>query len=542
MPQPRELRPYQKEAVSAVIEYWQRPSEKERWTPCVVLPTGTGKSTVIAQLAVIAAGAGLRVLLLAHRRELLDQMLDSVEAVAPGRFSTGVVQGDRNEPDAQIVAGSFQTLASAPRLESVGKRDVVLVDEMHHSTAPTYLKVLDSLEVTQSGTSVVAAGFTATASRADGGLGAVWDAIVYEKSLVWAIRQGFLCKPRGLTVVIPGLDLSNVKVTRGDYAPGELEDVMASSVETTVQAMLTHAPNRRSIVFAAGVDHAESLAATLAAHGVPAAAVTGAMNSEAREEVYTAYRDGSLAVMVTVQVLTEGADFPMCDCVVMARPTRSQTLYSQMVGRAVRLYPGKEDALVLDLAGSVRDMSLVTIADLDAEAPTKRVSPASEEDPGQEELEVKEPVPRRERIGEAQLENIDLLAMSPLRWLSTPKGVRFLDCQDGTVIFLYPENPTEDAPVDVAVMHNPPQPSDGIVKANMHLSNAQDFAEGLAKRVGNPPVRNAPWRAAGKPPSNGQITMAEHLGIEGAANMTRARVSDEISVNLAAKRIDPYIT
>lgn len=845
MTKPRTLRPYQAEAVDAVTAYWGT-LDRERYTPVVVLPTGTGKSTVIAKLAVDAHYAGLRVLMLAHRRELLDQMAASVNAVAPDLTRVGIVQGERNSPTADIVAASFQTLTANPaRLDALGRREVVLVDECfvagtlvdgvpiqnirpgdmvtavspsgdvttrrvvrtmrstpsalvkvslstgesfvctpghpfltpdgwcpagklsngvqlhhaqasressplhsvretgghdteaptgyvvpeqkgvllnrvpgpvrkedafrddvadqpqvclgtnaeeqpyapgrcteesvrvaqtngaptegsrwerqgdnratasairgawvahrssdlparraatislqgghcapesetvrgnrwhepqhrssprtgstqgpafgrvrvdnvtflepgsdgrygglcpdgyvynlevdtdhtytvgsgvtvhncHHSAAETYKGVLDALDVTSHNPNnpVFACGFTATASRADGGLDGIWDNVVYEKSLSWAIKKGYLVTPRGLTVVLPDMDLTEVAVRAGDYAAGELEHVMQASVDTTVMAMLTHAAGRASIVFAAGVDHAEALAAALSAHGVAAAAVTGAMSAEARGQVYEAFNDGELDAMVTVQVLTEGADFPRCDAVVMARPTRSQTLYSQMVGRALRLYPGKDDALVLDLAGVTRDMSLVTLSDLTTEATTARVAPDSDDDPGQDE-----PAPRperKQRIGVAALEDIDLLAVSPANWLTTPKGVRFLDVGNKAIIFLWPPHPEGSRKVMVGVMHTPPDPNDRWLYDGYagELADAIKAAEHAAEDYGQLPPRNAPWRNRSAP-SAAQVRLAKTLGVDHADDKTRARLSDDISTALAARRLDPFVS
>ena len=542
MTRPRQLRPYQAEAVAEVVKYWATP-DLERYTPVVVLPTGTGKSTVIAKLATEARRLGLRVAMLAHRRELLDQMAASVSAVAPTLPPVGIVQGERNAPEADIVAASFQTLVASPaRLAELGRREVVLVDEMHHSAAETYKGVLDDLGVTEYDPDrpVFACGFTATASRADGGLVDIWDKVVYEKSLSWAIKQGYLVTPRGLTVVLPDLDLSHVTVRAGDYAAGELEHVMQASVDTTVAAMLTHAAGRASIVFAAGVDHAEALADALTANGVRAAAVTGAMSAEARAEVYAAFTEARLDAMVTVQVLTEGADFPRCDAVVMARPTRSQTLYSQMVGRAVRLYPGKDDALVLDLAGVTRDMSLVTLSDLTTEAHTARVSPTSTDDPGQDE-----PAPkpeRKQRIGVADLEHIDLLAVSPANWLVTAKGVRFLDVGNKALVFLWPPHPEGSHEVMVGVVHSPPKPGDGWLYNGYagELADAIEAAEHAAETYGQLPPRQAPWRSRATP-SQAQINLAKGLGIADADDKTRARLSDDISTALATKRLDPFV-
>lgn len=542
MTEPRQLRPYQAEAVTAVIDYWATPG-RDRYTPAVVSPVGSGKSTMLAKVAVEARQLGLRVVMLAHRRELLDQMAATVAAVAPDLPAVGVVQGGRHTPEADIVAASFQTLTASPRrLAELGRRDVVLVDELHHSSARTYKAVLDDLGVLSPDPArpVFACGFTATASRADGGLGEVWDEVVFERSLSWAIKAGYLVTPRGLTVVLPDMDLSTVTVRAGDYAAGELEHVMQASVDTTVAAMLTHAAGRASIVFAAGVDHAEALAAALTANGVRAAAVTGAMSSQERAKVYADFTEARLDAMVTVQVLTEGADFPRCDAVVMARPTRSQTLYSQMVGRAVRLYPGKTDALVLDLAGVTRDMSLVTLSDLTTESVTARVSPTSAEDPGQEDPAGKPE--RKQRIGVADLEHIDLLAVSPANWLTTPKGVRFLDVGNKALVFLWPPHPDAATAVKVGVMHTPPAPGDGWLAsgATGTLAEATQAAEDAAGTYGKLPPRQAPWRSRSTP-SQAQVNLAKSLGVADADDKTRARLSDDISTALAAKRLDPFV-
>lgn len=535
MTAPRKLRPYQAEAVQAVLDYWGQPvPETGRYTPVVVAATGLGKSSILAALAVKARELGLRVAMLAHRRELLDQMAATVQAVDPAGERVGIVQGERDDPSPAIVAASFQTLMSPNRLNELGHRQVVLVDELQHSVAPTYMDILERMGASTPTTWLC--GVTATAYRTDGGLGQLWDSIVFERSLAWAIKEGYLVTPRGLTVVLPELDLTKVTVRAGDYAPGELSQAMEASVATTVQAMASHALDRRHIVFAAGVDHANALAQALSQAGIRAAAVTGDMDTAAREEVYSRYRAGDLQSMVTVQVLTEGADFPMCDCVVMARPTRSHTLYTQMVGRAVRLHPGKEDALVLDLAGTVRDMSLVSVSDLSCDTPTKRVSPTSDNDPGQKQPAP--PKPRRE--GVVELEDIDLLAGSNANWLSTPAGVRFLDCQDGVLVFLWPANPAPADYVDVGIMHNPPRSTDGWVQQGLSLEDATAAAEELASTAGTFPSRTAPWRRRSQP-SQGQVRLAKTLGISRAENKTRARLSDDISQYMAAARLDPYV-
>jgi hypothetical protein len=164
--------------------------------------------------------------------------------------------------------------------------------------------------------------------RDDGkALGDVWSEVVFEKDLMWAIREGYLIAPHGKTIAIQGLNqLASIRSVRGDYNQTELADVMNASVDSTVDAILRHCPDSAMIVFAAGVKHAATLAGKLTAAGIPARDVTGAHKRDYREEAYSDFREGRINCLVTVQVLTEGADFPRCDTVVLARPTRSKVL------------------------------------------------------------------------------------------------------------------------------------------------------------------------------------------------------------------------
>lgn len=477
LPEPRQLRPYQIEAASNVEAAWNGIGRERNPRVAVVLATGCGKSSVISSLATRARAAGKRVLLLAHRTELLEQMAETVGVVEPGGERVGIVAAERNENDTAIVAASFQTLArSEKRVADLGPRDVILADECfpagtllaggcpidkvtvgrtvaswdetrrcivqrkvthvfkskpsslvrvtfddkssvvcteghpflvhgsrpfervwreatlltrntrvvqggtygertlrvydvedikpgddgefsecsdgyvynievegthtyllannavvhncHHISAPTYLKVLEDLGAMDDSSGVVSCGFTATMYRDDGkALGDVWSEVVFERDLLWAIENGYLIPPRGKTVALASLNqLAKIRTVGGDYKQGELAEVMSASVESTVDAILRHCPQSAMIVFAAGVDHAQALAESLTASGIPAKEVTGAHNREYREKAYKEFRNGALSALVTVQVLTEGADFPRCDTVVMARPTRSKVL------------------------------------------------------------------------------------------------------------------------------------------------------------------------------------------------------------------------
>lgn len=525
----RELRPYQTEAVAAVEDAWEAGTHR----PAVVLPTGTGKSTVIGSLAARARDRGGRVILLAHRGELLHQMADAVQAVDPAGQRVGILQAGTREYDHAIVAASFQTVATGGHYDALGHREIVLVDEAHHAPAETYMAALEAMGCFDGDGGVWTAGFTATMSRTDGTLGKVWEEVVYEKDLRWAIDNGYLVHPRGLTVVLPGLDLAAVKTVAGDFQNNALEEAMAASVDTTVAAIQHHAGDRAGIIFAAGVDHAHALAAALREKDMAAAAVTGDMPPGLREIHYGDFRDGRCQFLVTVQVLTEGADFPRCDAAIMARPTQSQTLYTQMVGRALRPYPGKTDALVLDLTGITRHMSLATLTDLDPKAETKRVAPDSDEDPGQEEPAAR--TPRRFREGVVELEETDLLAVSDARWLRTDGGVPFLQCEDW-LVFVWPDDLMGHRVGYMSVKG--PREGDWLTEPTPNLPDALLEAERQARAAGLPVPRRTANQFRSAPPSERQVAFAVNLGIAGAENMTRARISDAISSALATRRLD----
>lgn len=543
----RELRPYQQEAVDAVLNRWG--SETRR--TAVVLPTGTGKSTVIASVAAESARLGLRVVMLAHRAELLDQMAHTVADVDPALPPVGIVRAEQDQSDAQIVAASLQTLTNENRHAALGKRDVVLWDEVHHGGAASWRRVLDDFG------QPFFCGFTATLRREDGkALREIIDEVAYEKNLRWAIQEGYLVRPTGLTVKIPDLDLDKVKTTAGDFAQGELAEVMEGETDEVVKAILLHCQDRTPIVFAASVLAAHDIAERLTEAGMAAEAVTGSMSYDERQPVYRRFRDGHTQALVTVQVLTEGADFPMCDAVVIARPTQSQNLYSQMVGRALRLhtytdmygYPrDKEDALVLDLVGTSRVLRLVTLSSLDSGATGRIVNTDGDDLPPEDWDEAPETGGitrvKSRRIGPLETIGIDLLgpAETSILWLATPKGAPFVQPQGADwFVFLWevPGHGEQRYRAGVMNLRGPKKGEWLDGGREWPLVDAKGIAEDYIIDMGLAyPLRTAAWRK-NQAPSDAQLGFAKTLGITDAELYTKARLSDEISSLLVANRLD----
>ncbi|AGU92063.1 type III restriction protein [Mycobacterium phage Bane1] len=561
-PAPRQLRDYQVAAVDAVERDWA--SGKNRVG--VVLPTGSGKSSVIGETGRRALDRSQRVLCLAHRGELLDQMRRDFIAVAPHYADrTGIVRAETDDSHADIVFATLQTLATAHRRQALGKRHVILWDEVHHAGAEGFHTTFSELGGYDD---ALMAGFTATMYRNERGvigLGDVIQKISYEKDIRWAIKKGFLVQPRGLTVRIKGLDaLNDVRSVAGDFHQGELAEVMEACTQYVVDAIKLHAADRRPIIFAASVDAAHHIADALSTADFPAVAVTGAMKYEDRLPIYESFRDGTARALVTVQVLTEGADFPMCDTVVLARPTRSRNLYSQMVGRALRLYPNKDDALVLDLAGSTRAMKLVSLTALDTGAETREVDEFGEDIELDEDDLLGdgggEPAVKEVRQGPVDMVSIDLLANSDLVWMETVGGIPFLPLmEDNQVVFIMPEGyrvpPKGQADTvrwAIGQMGTRSRRGGWVTASGrfpIHTDDP-DFTD-LATALENAevwivesdqqlPVRKASWRRNQKP-SEAQLKFARTLGIVIDDDMTKARLSDEISVRVTSRVLDKFL-
>jgi superfamily II DNA or RNA helicase len=335
------LRPYQVRAVDAA----ERELQVKR-RALLVMATGGGKTIVFAALAERWRARG-RVLVLAHREELLTQAADKIAAST--LLSTGIEQAGNRVRGAlpDVVIASVQTLAQPQRRASFAPDafDLVVVDEAHHATASTYRAVLDYFGA------AARLGVTATPDRADGvRLDAVLGRTVFRYPIRQAVREGYLVDLRRRAVVLDGLDLSRVSQRAGDYDAAELEAEMvrAPAVEAVARTVFAHASGRPTVLFCAGIAHSRAVAAALNAlrPGIAAAA-----SGDDREGVAMLQR-GEVDILCNADLTTEGFDFPPLSCVGLVRPTKSLGRATQQVGRVTRLYPGKRDGLVIEFIGS----------------------------------------------------------------------------------------------------------------------------------------------------------------------------------------------
>ena len=350
----QKLRPYQQQARDRIHAEWDAGHTRT----LLVLPTGTGKTIVFASVAADQVRAGDRVLILAHRGELLEQAADKLQR------STGLVSAVEKAESTcldswfRVVVGSVQTLQRTARLERFPQDyfGTIIIDEAHHAITDGYRRILDYF----SGAKVL--GVTATPDRGDmRNLGEVFDSLAFEYKLTDAIKEGYLCKIMAQTIPLQ-LDITSVTMSGGDYAVGDLGTALDPYLEQIAAEMARRCKSRKTVVFLPLIKTSQKFRDLLNTYGFRAAEVNG--QSDDRRQVLADFDAGKYNVLCNSMLLTEGWDCPSVDCVVVLRPTKVRSLYSQMVGRGTRLAPGKTDLLLLDFLWMTDKHELCRPADL----------------------------------------------------------------------------------------------------------------------------------------------------------------------------------
>lgn len=352
------LRSYQRAAVDALYTYFAEATGN----PLVVMPTGTGKSVVIAGFIreAIESYRDTRVLVLTHVKELIQQNFLALMRAWPeapaGIYSAGL---SRRDIRAQILVAGIQSIHRHAR--QVQRCDLVLIDEAHllgRSDSGMYRSFLAQLNEVNAGLLKVV-GFTATPYRLDSGMlhegkDRLFTDIAYEVPVLDMVQQGYL------SPVIPKqtetqLDVAGVGSRGGEFIAKDLEAAVDRDEVTraAVAEIVQHGDGRGSwLVFCAGVAHARHVAEAIRGHGVSCETVTGDTPGPERDRILAEFKAGRLRCVTNANVLTTGFDAPGVDLIALLRPTKSVGLYVQMVGRGTRLAEGKEDCLVLDFAGN----------------------------------------------------------------------------------------------------------------------------------------------------------------------------------------------
>lgn len=374
---PVQPRPYQCEAFCKVVGEF----EDGRRSTLLVLPTGTGKTVVFLLLAkYVIEQLRCRVLILAHRGELITQACNAASAVGlraavekadeharpdltlgterlGGAHLEGFFDHEEIDPDSdpQLVVASVQTLQGR-RLTAwpKGHFGLIVCDEAHHATADSYRRVIEHFAPDRY------LGVTATWDRGDKtpivGPGQVFESLSFEYPLATAVEQGYLARP-WFECLPCDVDLADIRTTGGDYNAGDLEEAIRPHVEELVNVAKPKLEGRRFIVFTPDCGSADAVASAFQCLGVSCESVNG--QSKDRDAIIGEFRSGRYRGLCNCALLTEGFDAPFVDAVVLMRPTKSRALFSQMVGRGTRLYPGKTDLLVIGFDWKTFDHRLI---------------------------------------------------------------------------------------------------------------------------------------------------------------------------------------
>lgn len=333
-----ELRPYQEEARQAIEGEWGKGTRRT----LLVLPTGCGKTIVFAKVTEDRIRQGSRVLILAHRGELLEQAADKIGRAT--RLGCAVEKAEQSCLGSwfRVVVGSVQTLMREKRLNRFPEDyfGTIIIDEAHHCISDSYRKVLNHFPEAR------VLGVTATPDRGDmRNLGEIFDSLAYEYTLPRAIREGYLSPIKAMTIPLK-LSLAGVSLQAGDFKAGDIATALDPYLYQIADEMAKYCRERKTVVFLPLVKTSQKFRDILLEKGFKAAEVNG--ESRDRKEILEAFDRGDYNVLCNSMLLTEGWDCPSVDCIVVLRPTKVRSLYSQMVGRGTRLHPGKEHLLLLD--------------------------------------------------------------------------------------------------------------------------------------------------------------------------------------------------
>jgi superfamily II DNA or RNA helicase len=349
------LRDYQQQSIDAVLLKW---NGFDRLLG--VAPTGSGKTIKFAHIASARAQDGGRVLILAHRDELITQAQDKLFKACELQTSKEKAE-DHADLDAGVVVASVQTLARNHRLQRFATDHfrTVIVDEAHHTLADSYMRILNRFDAAK------VLGVTATPDRGDKrDLAKFYESIAFDISLLDLIKDHWLCPIRIKTVPLQ-IDISKVGMRAGDYSEEELAQTIEPMLHELADAICVHVAERKTLVFTPLVRTAVQFAAILRAHGLAAESICG--ESVDRKEILSRFSSGETGALCNAMLLTEGYDEPSIDCVICLRPTTIRSLYAQMVGRGTRIHDGKENLLLLDFLWLSRTHDLVGPASLIAE-------------------------------------------------------------------------------------------------------------------------------------------------------------------------------
>jgi len=538
-----QLRDYQRECLEAIMARYR--AGVRRQLTC--LPTGSGKTVVFAEFPRYFRMQN-QMLVLAHRAELLEQACEKIRCANPD-LKVAVEQAGRiADPACDVVVASVPTLGrrGSKRLQRLDpdRFFLIVVDEAHHATAATYKRVLEYFGVFEADTAKLLVGFTATPKRGDGqGLDAVFQEIVFSRSLPEMIHLGYLA-PVAAYRVETDIDLSRVKTRMGDFVTAHLS--RAVNIEPrndlVVKVFRSKLMDRRTLCFCVDVAHTHSLAEAFNRRNIPAAAVSGDMDPSARAKALADFHAGRIRVLANCMVLTEGYDEPSVSGIILARPTQSALLYTQMIGRGTRLHPGKQNVTIIDIVDVTRDHSLTTLPglfgfsekfDLEGHTTTEVQQAIGWVEGHRPWIPIDQAVSlsdlryRCRRINLLDLETpVELLPFSRFAWVAVGKGGYRLGLAGGKSIMV---TPTILGEWEAALRQHGKETVLGR-RADIRstIAMSEDYITGHLKESVGLVARNTRWRLA--PASDKQLQVLHGKKIKVPEGLTKGQASHLISM------------
>lgn len=388
------LRPYQIKAVNAIEKEWEAGHKKT----LLVMATGTGKTVVFAEVIRKCVDKGMKVLVIAHRDELLEQARDKILSFAG--LGSAKEEGAQTAQGSlyRVTVGSVQTMMRADRLEKIAPDEygAIIVDEAHHILASSYQTVLNHFP------NAYVLGVTATPDRGDmKNLGQFFDSLAYEYNLPQAVKEGCLVPLRARTVPLD-IDLSSVHMSNGDFSVKDTGNALDPYLDAIADEMRDYCIRKKTIVFLPLIKTSQKFCELLTERGFNAIEING--KTENRNQILKDFEDGKYNVICNSMLLTEGFDCPAVDCIVSLRPTKIRSLYAQIIGRGTRLYPGKKNLLILDFLWNTSRLDLchpasVISNDMDmANKATQQMAKSNEEVDLSSELEIASEALQAERL------------------------------------------------------------------------------------------------------------------------------------------------
>lgn len=517
-------REYQLEALDAILSRQEGGVTRQ----LCVLPTGTGKTVLFGLLA---RELNTKTLIIAHREQLIRQAVEKVRLVWP-KATIGVCMADRDEIDAQVVVASIQSASKPQRLTRLKDQNfqLLVIDEAHHAVADTYRKLIEELGFFSNEHRKLLLGVTATPQCKRGGLGDIFQEVVFERSIGVMIKAGYLSNLKGKRI-LTSTNLNGIGTSREDFIENQLSEVCNTPERNSLIAdsFLEHCPDSKGIAFTCDVQHAIDLANAFKSKGVKASAIYGAMSDEEKASIMKCYSCGELQMLTNCSLLTEGYDQPDISTVLMCRPTRSQSLYVQCIGRGTRLHPGKVDCLVLDFCDNYH--SVESLATLDKAVPL----PADAETEGEESEDAvkQEKAPRTVFVGQQFIGDFDLLDRSRFAWVPV-KEHWHLQLSPDFSLWLK----KEEAGFMPTLQQN--DTLEPLVTRPIQLDYAMGLAEDWVRRnkdFESWSSKNARWRQ--DPPTEKQMDILIKMGID-PTEITKGEAMQLISQRINERNLWKY--